>query len=84
VTFTENQIQYFLRFESLSIDFLIARTQLRGLGHDFNDQNQLVVYDLSGLAFTQKPFQFDFYNGDQEKNQVTILLTSLKYLVTVL
>ena len=72
VTFNKNQLQYFLRFRGLSIDFLIARTQLRGLGHDFNDQNQLVVYDLSGLAFTQKPFQFDFCKGDQEKNQVAI------------
>jgi len=77
VTFNKNQLQYFLRFRGLSIDFLIARTQLRCLGHDFNDQNQLVMYDLSGLAFTQNPFQFDFYNGDQEKNQVKIMLTFL-------
>jgi hypothetical protein len=68
----------FFSFNKFSIDFLIARTQLRCLDHDFNDQKHLVEYDRSKLALTNKPFQFDFCKGDKEKNQVAILLTSLK------
>ena len=59
----------FYRFLDHSTDFLVARTQLRLTGHDFDGKGKLREFNLSTLELTGTPFSFDAFNGDKKRNQ---------------
>ena len=59
----------FCRFLVHLTDFLVARTQLRLTGHDFDGEGKLREFNLSTLELTGTPFRFDAFNGDEKRNQ---------------
>ena len=57
----------FYRFLDHSTDFLVARTQLRLTGHDFDGEGKLREFNLSTLELTRTPSRLDAFSERYEQ-----------------